>query len=65
MAKKQSLFDDKPKEIEEYTYLIKQDINNLQSELLQLQNVRIIENFTLRCFFIIYKLKLCESFALI
>ena len=36
LAKKQSLFDDKPKEIEEYTYLIKQDINNLQGELAQL-----------------------------
>ena len=39
VAKKRSLFDDKPKEIDELTYLIKQDINNLNSEILRLQGV--------------------------
>lgn len=37
LAKKQSLFDDKPKEIQDLTFLIKQDINNLHSEINQLQ----------------------------
>ena len=46
MAKKQSLFDDKPKEIEEYTYLIKQDINNLHSEIAQIQQVTKIKSNT-------------------
>ena len=39
MAKKQSLFDDKPKEIQDLTFLIKQDINNLHSEIGRLQDV--------------------------
>lgn len=39
MAKKQSLFDDKPKEIQDLTFLIKQDINNLHSEIARLQEV--------------------------
>ena len=39
MAKKKSLFDDKPKEIQDLTYLIKQDINNLQSDIARLQEV--------------------------
>lgn len=37
LAKKRSLFDDKPKEIDELTYLIKQDINNLNGEIQRLQ----------------------------
>ncbi|CAF0957816.1 unnamed protein product [Brachionus calyciflorus] len=37
LAKKQSLFDDKPKEIQELTFLIKQDLNNLNGEISQLQ----------------------------
>ncbi len=38
MAKKRTLFDDKPKEIHDLTYLIKQDINNLHNEISGLQN---------------------------
>ena len=38
MAKKRTLFDDKPKEIQELTYLIKQDINNLHGEITRLQS---------------------------
>lgn len=39
MAKKRSLFDDKPAEINELTYIIKQDINNLNKDISQLQLV--------------------------
>jgi len=38
LAKKRTLFDDKPKEIQELTYLIKQDINNLHGEITRLQS---------------------------
>lgn len=37
LAKKRSLFDDKPKEIQDLTFSIKQDINNLHSEISRLQ----------------------------
>ncbi len=37
VAKKKSLFDDKPKEIQELTYLIKEDINHLHGEIARLQ----------------------------
>ena len=39
MAKKRTLFDDKPKEIQDLTYLIKQDIGNLHGEISKLQQV--------------------------
>ena len=39
MAKKRSLFDDKPKEIQNLTSNIKEDINNLHSEIARLQQV--------------------------
>jgi syntaxin 5 len=42
VAKKKSLFDDRPVEIQELTYIIKQDINNLNQQLAQLQEVRAI-----------------------
>jgi syntaxin 5 len=41
VAKKKSLFDDKPKEIQDLTYLIKQDINNLQTDIARLQEVNL------------------------
>ncbi|RNA22996.1 syntaxin-5 [Brachionus plicatilis] len=45
LTKKQSLFDDRPKEIQELTYLIKEDLNSLNSEINQLQEfVRINQN---------------------
>ena len=37
MAKKRTLFEDRSKEIQELTYYIKQDINNLHSEITSLQ----------------------------
>ena len=37
--KKKSLFDDKPKEIDELTYLIKQDLIHLQNEIAELQKL--------------------------
>jgi len=37
LAKKKSLFDDKPMEIQELTYIIKQDINSLNKQIAQLQ----------------------------
>jgi syntaxin 5 len=43
VAKKKSLFDDRPVEIQELTYIIKQDINNLNQQLAQLQEVKIPE----------------------
>lgn len=37
MAKRKSLFDDKPVEIQELTYIIKQDIDSLNKQIRQLQ----------------------------
>ncbi|XP_070576418.1 syntaxin-5-like [Ptychodera flava] len=39
LAKRKSLFDDKPVEIQELTYIIKQDINNLNKQIAQLQQL--------------------------
>lgn len=39
LAKRKSLFDDKSVEIEELTYIIKQDINNLNKQIAQLQDL--------------------------
>ncbi|XP_028409690.1 syntaxin-5-like [Dendronephthya gigantea] len=39
LAKKKSLFDDRPVEIQELTYIIKQDIKNLNQQLAQLQEL--------------------------
>ena len=39
MAKRKSLFDDKPVEIQELTYIIKEDINSLNKQIAQLQEV--------------------------
>lgn len=39
MAKRKSLFDDKPVEIQELTYIIKQDIKSLNEKIAQLQTV--------------------------
>ena len=40
VAKRKSLFDDKPVEIQELTYIIKQDIGSLNKQIAQLQEVR-------------------------
>ncbi|XP_064623657.1 syntaxin-5-like [Lineus longissimus] len=37
LAKRKSLFDDKPVEIQELTYIIKQDINSLNTDIARLQ----------------------------
>ena len=42
MVKKKSLFDDKPRDIEELTYLIKQDLLNLQNKIADLQRVNML-----------------------
>ncbi|XP_031558572.1 syntaxin-5-like [Actinia tenebrosa] len=39
LAKKKSLFDDRPMEIQELTYIIKQDINGLNQQIAQLQEL--------------------------
>ena len=39
VAKRKSLFDDKPVEIQELTYIIKEDINSLNKQIAQLQEV--------------------------
>ena len=39
VAKRKALFDDRPREIEELTYIIKQDINGLNEQIAQLQQV--------------------------
>uniref|UniRef100_T1JGD8 t-SNARE coiled-coil homology domain-containing protein n=1 Tax=Strigamia maritima TaxID=126957 RepID=T1JGD8_STRMM len=39
LARKKSLFDDKPLEIQELTYIIKQDINSLNKQISQLQEL--------------------------
>ena len=41
VAKRKSLFDDKSVEIQELTYIIKQDINSLNKQIGQLQKVSI------------------------
>jgi syntaxin 5 len=48
VAKKKSLFDDKPKEIQDLTYLIKQDINNLQTDIARLQEVNLFLKIILK-----------------
>ena len=45
MAKKRTLFDDKPAEIQELTYIIKQDINILNKEIISLQQVCLNSSF--------------------
>lgn len=37
MAKKQTLFDDRPQEIQELTYIIREDITNLNKQIAHLQ----------------------------
>lgn len=39
LAQRKSLFDDRPVEIEELTYIIKQDIGSLNKQILQLQSL--------------------------
>lgn len=39
VAKRKALFDDKPVEIQELTYIIKQDIGGLNKQIAQLQQV--------------------------
>jgi len=39
LAKKKTLFDDRPLEIQELTYIIKQDINSLNKQIAQLQEL--------------------------
>lgn len=39
LAKRKSLFDDKPIEIQELTYIIKEDINSLNKQIAQLQDI--------------------------
>lgn len=41
VAKKRSLFDDRPVEIQELTYIIKQDINNLNQQIARLQQYQL------------------------
>lgn len=38
VAKKRSLFDDRPQEIQELTYIIREDITNLNKQIGQLKN---------------------------
>ena len=40
VAKRKSLFNDKPVEIQELTYIIKQDINSLNKQIAELQEVK-------------------------
>lgn len=39
MAKKKSLFDDRPSEIHELTYMIKGDLNSLNQQIARLQEI--------------------------
>jgi len=39
LAKRKSLFDDKPEEIQQLTFIIKQDINKLNTQIAQLQQL--------------------------
>lgn len=44
LAKRKSLFDDKPVEIQELTYIIKEDINSLNKQIAQLQEIAKIQH---------------------
>lgn len=39
MAKRKSLFNDRPTEIQELTYIIKEDLNSLNQQIARLQEV--------------------------
>ena len=39
VAKRKSLFDDKPEEIQQLTFIVKQDIASLNKQILQLQSL--------------------------
>ena len=39
VARRKSLFDDKPEEIQQLTFIIKQDIASLNKQIAQLQNI--------------------------
>lgn len=39
LAKKKSIFDDRPHEIQELTYIIKQDLSSLNKQIAQLKEV--------------------------
>lgn len=45
LAKKRSLFDDKPLEIQELTYIIKQDISSLNDQIARLQEISKSRNY--------------------
>lgn len=45
LAKKKTLFDDKPVEIQELTYIIKQDISSLNKQIAQLQEIAKARNY--------------------
>ncbi|XP_013788642.1 syntaxin-5-like [Limulus polyphemus] len=45
LAKRKSLFDDKPVEIQELTYIIKQDINSLNKQIAHLQELSKARNY--------------------
>lgn len=44
VARKKSIFDDKPEEIQQLTYIIKQDIGSLNQQIGQLQEVCLTTN---------------------
>ena len=44
VAKRKSLFDDKPVEIQELTYIIKEDINSLNKQIAQLQEIAKVQH---------------------
>lgn len=44
LAKRKSLFDDKPVEIQELTYIIKEDINSLNKQIAQLQEIAKVQH---------------------
>uniref|UniRef100_A0A2R5LJ57 Syntaxin-5 n=3 Tax=Ornithodoros turicata TaxID=34597 RepID=A0A2R5LJ57_9ACAR len=45
LAKRKTIFDDRPVEIEELTYIIKQDISSLNKQIAQLQDVSRARNY--------------------
>lgn len=44
MAKRKSLFDDRPVEISELTYVIKQDLSSLNSQIASLQSLTLAQH---------------------
>ena len=65
VAKRKSLFDDKADEIQQLTFVIKQDIGTLNKQIAQLQEVSSTPFSHMSYFVFVILLALCHVFALL